>query len=459
MADDLAPQQRLERVAMLLDMGRLDDAQREALGGVAAVPDSDRLWAALAAVEHRRADFAAAIYAAERALSLNPGNQFALQALGPAYFHSGRRDDARRAMDDLVALAPTWPPALLQRASVYSWTARTEADRAVVRENGSHALALEPHNAEAYGEVAEAHYFIGDTGTAVSLLDDGLRIDPTSESLLLKKVRFGGMAEKDAIATARSILATNPRNVHVLRLLHFATWRRLIRVAAWPSIVGALSAALAYSFFLHGGAQGARVWLAILLVPALIAWLAMFARLAAVGPPERLAAVFRSAPLGLLGFVITVFTNVALTGAILTLFLMPTGDPQALEQVLNSMAAIVIALASGDALMRFAAARQVERTGLFDESPEGRVSASYALRGQFDGTFGRLGTAVIVLFALVAAAWMPGAPAMTAIAAALVATVLAKAGARSMLRRRRGAAVWFVLAGATLIGAVAGVVA
>ena len=89
MPDDGMPAgRRLERISDLLAMGRLDDAQREALTGVAELPDADRLWAGLAAVEVRRADYPAAIYAAERALSLNPGNTIALHGLGRNAHHA-----------------------------------------------------------------------------------------------------------------------------------------------------------------------------------------------------------------------------------------------------------------------------------------------------------------------------------------------------------------------------------
>jgi tetratricopeptide (TPR) repeat protein len=448
-------QRRLDRLSALVDMGRVDDAQREALDGVAALPQADRLWSALATLENKRADYPASVYAAERALSINPENTHAMHALGPAYFHTGRRDDARRIVDDLVATAPEWSAGLLQRACVYSWTAKNEADKQIVRSNGSSALELDPYNADTYGVVAEAHHFIGDNDEAMKLVDHGLSINPTSEKLLLMKARFGGLTEREVVELARTILAVNPRNVHALRLLHFIIWRRLIRLAAWPSIVGSLASALAYSFYLYGSADGARVWLGILLVPAAISWGSMFLFLNAVAPPNRLAETLRRTPIGLLGFVITAGANVGLIAAIVGLFLVPLRDSVALKSILDVLAVTVVALAFGDAIMRVGAARHSRRAGLFDDSPEGRLSARYAARGQWDNNLGRLGTAVIVFFAMLAAVWMPGAAALGAIACALVSTVFAKSGSHAVQRGSRlVAAAWYTLTFAAAVGAV-----
>jgi hypothetical protein len=141
-----------------------------------------------------------------------------------------------------------------------------------------------------------------------------------------------------------------------------------------------------------------------------------------------------------------------LIGGVVGLFFVPLRDPVALKGILDFLTVTVVALAFGDVLMRIGAARRGRSTGLFEDTPEGRLSARYAARGQADTNLGRLGTAAIALFSLVAAVWMPGVAALAAIASALVCTVLAKAGAQAVLRGSRLSVLWYSL---TFVGVCA----
>lgn len=108
-------------------------------------------------------------------------------------------------------------------------------------------IHLEPNDPENYRLAANALAVIGDRDAAIEMLDRGLSIDPTHESLLLLDSDIRAMTEAQRSARLFGILTVNPRQELAAHELESLFWRRRARVAWGTSLLGATLVGVAYA--------------------------------------------------------------------------------------------------------------------------------------------------------------------------------------------------------------------
>ncbi|HEY0486697.1 MAG TPA: tetratricopeptide repeat protein [Mycobacteriales bacterium] len=170
---------------------------------------------ALAAGRH---DFAGALTEGRRALAIDPYDSAAYGVVGDALVELGRYDEAYRAIQRMVDLAPG--TSSYARAS-YTWELRGDVSRA--RQDFQLALDVAPSPDDAgfalyyLGELA---WNAGDLRTARSRYDEGLRRAPAYLPLRegQAKVLAAEGRTADAVAVYRSLVARLPQPSYVIEL-------------------------------------------------------------------------------------------------------------------------------------------------------------------------------------------------------------------------------------------------
>ena len=156
-----------------------------------------------------RGDYDGAIAAFDRAISLNPNDDFSLYERGLAWL---ARPDYNRALADfnsVLRLKPNTWGALQERGNAYR--GKGDYDHAIADYNA--ALGINPGAAAIYFDRGQAYALKRDSGMAISDFDRALQIQPGVEAYLYARcmIRAAAAVELDrALADCNRALQVNP---------------------------------------------------------------------------------------------------------------------------------------------------------------------------------------------------------------------------------------------------------
>jgi Flp pilus assembly protein TadD len=237
------------RAALLLQLGRVADAERVARGWLAQAPRDAHAHALLAVCLARQGQDRAAVAAAEEAVGLAPDEPEPYSALAEALASGSRRDPlpsarldaAETAAREAVRLAPRDADLLAQLAAIRLALGRT--DGAI--EAADAALATEPTHSLAAAVRARCLASTGDRAGAEAALAGALAANPTDPDLHAARGWLALEAGRptEAVACFRAALmldagATAAREglLEALRARR-APWRALLRWQAWYAAI------------------------------------------------------------------------------------------------------------------------------------------------------------------------------------------------------------------------------
>jgi len=210
------PDRTLQRLDLLLAAGREPEAQKVA--ELLATEDSQSALA-IATVYQGRGEFDRAIPLLERAHRADASSLPASFRLASSYERVGRVDDAERIFGELLAQAPSYPPALNYLG--YLWIERSEnLPRAVemVRE----AVRLDPDNGAYVDSLGWGLYKLGETDAAIPYLERASRLLPDDATIFehLGDARAArGDRDGALIAYQRASELSSPPSADLLRKL------------------------------------------------------------------------------------------------------------------------------------------------------------------------------------------------------------------------------------------------
>src|SRR5262249_41640859 len=149
---------------------RRDEAAQMFADVIARQPNHADSHAALGNIHRRRGDREAALASFRRAVDADPANKTRLIDVAVELRDLGRLDDSRAVLDELLAVAPTEPRALMQRGQLLRRQDRRGDALAVFTE----ILTHHPDHAQAMVEAAEEERALGRPQLARAWLDKAL---------------------------------------------------------------------------------------------------------------------------------------------------------------------------------------------------------------------------------------------------------------------------------------------
>ena len=215
--DDRQPQQAVQRVQHLIQLGRLQAAFDEATRGLAASPDDPGLLilAAVSALGLKEPVTGHRLAAA--AVAVAPTSDVAHATLARAYRQLGRHAEAAQAAYRAVCLDPAdWSNHVLYSACALN----LPNGREVAWQDARRAVELAPHEPSAHAQIAEAA-FPGEYGTPEELalaeraLTEALRLDPHDGAIQndLARVRLARSDSRSALAGFAGAVSADPLRV------------------------------------------------------------------------------------------------------------------------------------------------------------------------------------------------------------------------------------------------------
>ena len=217
-----------ERVERLCDLGRLDDAERQARSALAAEPEDAALVVALARVLLAARRFAPGLEAADAAVALAPGDERAHRVRGLLLSGLGRHAEALRAGYTAVSIAPQEFYAALGYALVLQAAGRL----ADAREVALRAVALDPENPTGHRRLADIAAQHGDRATARRAYTEALRLDP-DDAVARNDLAVLELVDRRPAAALRGFVEAgqlDPTLPEALRNVRVVLWQRAGRV-------------------------------------------------------------------------------------------------------------------------------------------------------------------------------------------------------------------------------------
>jgi tetratricopeptide (TPR) repeat protein len=172
-----------------------------------------------------RGDYDGAIAALDRAISLNPNDDYSLYERGLAWL---ARSDYNRALADFNAvlrLKPNTWGALQERGNAYR--GKGDYDHAIADYNA--ALVIDPAAAAIYFDRGQANALKRDSGMAISDFDRALQIQPGVEAYLYARcmIRAAAAIELDrALADCNRALQVDPSSAADIDSRGFVQFKR-----------------------------------------------------------------------------------------------------------------------------------------------------------------------------------------------------------------------------------------
>jgi len=172
-------QQKIDRIILLIDLKRLEHAQRAILEGLAAFPEATDLYLLQGQCFEQMEDKAAAITAYKKVLALEPENFLAHQRLADLYNNTSKKALAEKHLEDCLRIAPNDAAVLALASLIYANNHPFKANRFLKR-----AAAADPNNymvkhAEAY------HNIMGlKLGNVKKMLIKNMKENPTAASTM-----------------------------------------------------------------------------------------------------------------------------------------------------------------------------------------------------------------------------------------------------------------------------------
>jgi tetratricopeptide (TPR) repeat protein len=225
---------RLALADVLIDAGRLDDAERALRDAIRAVPGGvlahyrlgrllqargtyggalteleiaartapligqDPLYEMVALLYANQADFAGAISALRKQVAVNPGNAEAHRRLGDSYIRQGRTDEAQTEFMAALLVDPRNVSSFLGLAQLHlSAGTHLEAARAARR-----AIAIDPSQAQAHYVLGTALTRLGQGEEARREMDTFLRLQTEAAGAAKQKFERDGLVRQITTAIA-----------------------------------------------------------------------------------------------------------------------------------------------------------------------------------------------------------------------------------------------------------------
>lgn len=256
-----------ERVERLAELGRLDDAERQAREALLVDPADARLLGALAGVLLRAGRHADGLAAAEAACAAEPDYERAHRLRGLLCSRLGRHAEATWACFTALGMMPEWAPSAVAYATVLQ--AAGELPKAL--EVAHTAVRLDPELADAHLVVADISDELGDRASARAAYAEVLRLQPdhavARHDLALQEIRSRRMGR--ALSGLIDAGQLDPTMPQLLPNVGVVLWR----LAWWLRIWLAVAAIVLIGEF--GDDRGMPVRLAaavVLAVTAALAW-------------------------------------------------------------------------------------------------------------------------------------------------------------------------------------------
>ncbi len=228
-----------QRVEYLRELGRLDEAEREARAALASDPQDAGLLAALAAVLLRADRNAEGLAAADAATAAAPQEERSHRLRALLLSRLGRHAEALAAGYASVSIAPEEPLAATAYARVLQGAGRL-ADAAAVAHR---VVALAPNSADSHFLLADVTSTLGDRRTARLAYTETLRLDPQHAAARHDLAVLDARAHRPARALKGLIDAgtMDPSMPQVLQTVTAVLWQLSWRLRVWL-IVATLAA-------------------------------------------------------------------------------------------------------------------------------------------------------------------------------------------------------------------------
>lgn len=220
-----------QRVEHLRELGRLDDAEREARAALAAEPQDAALLAALAAVLLRADRNAEGLAAADAATAAAPHEERSHRLRALLLSRLGRHAEALAAGYASVSIAPEEPLAATAYARVLQGAGRG-ADAVAVAHR---VVALAPNSADSHFLLADVTSDLGDRRTARLAYAETLRLDPQHAAARHDLAVLDARAHRPARALRGLVDAgtMDPSMPQVLQTVTAVLWQLSWRLRVW----------------------------------------------------------------------------------------------------------------------------------------------------------------------------------------------------------------------------------
>lgn len=257
-----------QRVEYLRELGRLDDAEREARTALAAEPQDASLLAALAAVLLGADRHAEGLAAAEAATAAAPHDERAHRLRALLLSRQGRHHEAVQAGYTSVSLAPEEPFAATGYARVLQRAGRLGDALQVAHR----VVALAPNSADSHFLLADLASDLDDRRTARAAYAEALRLNPQHAAARHDLAVLDARSHRPARALKGLVDAgtMDPSMPQVLHTVTAVLWQLSWRLRMW------LALATVITIFVGAGTE--PTWsvriaaVAILLASAALAW-------------------------------------------------------------------------------------------------------------------------------------------------------------------------------------------
>jgi tetratricopeptide (TPR) repeat protein len=260
-----------ERVEHLRQLGRLDDAERQARAALAAEPGDARLLAALAAVLLGTDRTAEGLAAADAAVAAAPRDERAHRLRALLLSRLGRHQEAVEAGYVSVALAPEEPFAATGYARVLQRAGRLNDAVRVAH----HVVTLAPNSADAHFLLADVTSDAGDRRTAREAYAETLRLDPQHAAARHDLAVLDARSHRLSRALKGLVDAgtMDPSMTQVLQTVTVVLWQLSWRLRVWLAIATLVAIVVSGTEAPDRPTAAARVAaVAILLASAALTW-------------------------------------------------------------------------------------------------------------------------------------------------------------------------------------------
>lgn len=250
-----------QRVEYLRELGRLDDAEREARSALAAEPQDATLLAALAAVLLGAGRHAEGLAAADAATAAAPQDERVHRLRGLLLSRLGRHHEAVQAGYASVSLAPEEPYAATGYARVLQHAGRLSDAVAVAHR----LVALAPNSADSHFLLADVASDLGDRRTARVAYTETLRLDPQHAAARHDLAVLDARSHRPARALKGLVDAgtMDPSMSQVLQTVTVVLWQLSWRLRIWLAVTTIIT--------LLTAVDGPGTWTARLVATAVLA--------------------------------------------------------------------------------------------------------------------------------------------------------------------------------------------
>lgn len=272
--------QVIARAEALLAVGRGEDAIDVVASALGQNPHDAELLARMAALLYDvRSDLRQAALAAQAAIAADPTQVMAFVVLSYVHRATGNEDAAIAAAREAVRLAPDAPGTHLTLARALATTAPSLSSTKVLPVL-DRVLALAPHDAGVFADVASLERLIGQPARARRHIEQGLALDPTDTTL--RTMRAGDEVWRgDAVTLLQGVLSQRPTDGAARRALADLMWNAIARLAS--GVWWFVAAVVLLSMWIGPDTLGKAKL--VLFAPLIFMWIGVFQRLRRQLPP------------------------------------------------------------------------------------------------------------------------------------------------------------------------------